>query len=442
MTYSMLHRFHQKLSGSRLFIALLACLAIITACEGDSRPFEEAAVVQSLELTSVAITLPRLETLLAASLETENEFVIATGQSLPLGISAVSAVQGNIILSANDRRWESNNTSFLSVDEDGVITGVAEGQAQVRVAIGGVEAAPVSVRVSDMPLLSIESINSLRDLDSIDRCLPAEFYAVGLFQGNSMRPLYNATYRVSDNTGSTVTKTDDSTALLNAVSPDALTLTASVTGVDPFERQFTVASSLGSISIAPGSASISVDESVQFTATGNYSVAGQTGNSRAQDITSSVQWQIVSGEQNISLNTDGDNIGRATGLDEGTATVQASCGSAPVQNVEITVAEDTTSGSDELSFNEGTVLRLLVGQTAQLEVSQGNDFDDDNTITDDVVFSISDSSTTTSPISLAAIETGFVRGLATGEVTVTATLNDNDGGVEASGSITVRISGS
>ena len=446
-----------RLYGSRTLALLIATLLI--ACDGESRPFEEAVEVQSLGLTGLQISRPFIEQSALFS-ETDDivpdeEFLISEGQSVQLGLNSTTNSQLTATLSTEDRSWRSTNSAVVSVTDSGLITGGNDGEADILVSIGGLESAAFRVRVSDAALEVISAIHQVPDdngtaADTLERCLPGEFFALGTFADGSVRPVYSSDvdYSVSEDTGVFIESTTRETVLINATMPGQAILSAQAASLAAASLPLNVLSTLFSIDVSPNPAGLDEGSQLDFTANGIYTndeiaatddpadtplpVAGRTVN-----ITENVQWLIAAGTEFASVSNGSGSEGRVTGLSDGVASLQASCGDVSSDVVLVNVNETDASDSTELSFdlddNDG-ILLLAPGEQFQLEVARGSEFDEDESLSsNELVFAIENFGATDITVSSTGLITA---GFGSGSATITVTLEDDD---DVSGSLTVTV---
>lgn len=408
-------------------IALL-CVAVVS-CDADVRPLEEQIEAASLNLGSLFIVPPP---------NALDPLIIASDQQLQLSLSGTTVDGTGVAVSGNNRRWSSNDTSVLTIDEDGVVLGQGPGIAIVSVLVGeSVALNPMSITVSNAPLLGIASISSGADVDgapiqAIDPCVPVRFSAVGDFGNGDERALSNVVWSVdglSSSVGAQVFTNSGSlagTTLLvgrtpsdggATVGPISLTATTVVdddsqTSTFSSSRDLTVADSLTSLSVIPVEASVFAGTTKQFTAPATYST------NTNQSATNGVDWSITAGSLTASVEGLGDNPGFVTGLVAGTATLTASCGPFS-ESVLITV----TGNEGDLSFNRSgdLVLDLEDATFDDLEISLGDEFDPALEVTDEAEWESSDTEILT--VDNEGGERGDLTLLSVGTVQVSATFD-------------------
>ena len=426
--------------------AVILVSALVSACDGDSRLFEEAVEVSELDLRSLAISPP--------AIETGDSIIIAVTQDLPLSLQGTSTDGESAELSATDRSWSSSDTSVATVSDNGVVTGVGTGQATISVSVGSLQADGLTIDVNTSRLVSINSLEPLSGTGDLERCVSTGFFASGLFDDQSLRPLYEVSFDLDNDSDGTVDIVDENIALVSAFNLTPLGVVVSAGEAEPLLSQLTVLDTLQNLTVTSSDTSVDEDETIQLSASGSFLATtgipvtdadGDTataGTTRTLDITDGVLWAIASGESIASISNTLGSEGQLLGIAEGTAIAAASCGALASNELTITVNED--SDADELSFNidrSDGLLVLALNETFQLEVSQGDEFDEDDLVTNDVQFTIVNEGTTSTTISTSSISTGLIVPLTEGaEVDVFATLlNDAGDEILATGSITVRI---
>jgi len=338
---------------------------------------------------------------------------IGSNQALQLLITGTTFDDNTITVSPDNRRWTSSNTSVLSVSDNGVVVGQAEGTAEISVRVAGsVALEPLSITVSNAPLLGIARIASAADVngavnDTLDPCLPVQFTAVGNFGAGDERPLLNVIWNVDDvssGVGAEVFTTSASlagTTLLVGRTPSVgdanvgpITLTATAFGDDDFQgnsftdsRNLMVANSLTSLTVSPSVAEIPAGSQINLTAPATYST------NTFLSATTGVDWSITTVPQVGTVQSVGDNPGLVTATNEGLATVTATCGA-----ISAFASIDVSGDLDDLSFNisGNLVLDLEDGDFDDLQVSRGSEFNAEFDETeDDAIWESSDTSVLT-----------------------------------------------
>ena len=415
-------------------VILLTGIVLLSACEGDSRPFQESVEIATLGLSALQVTPPS---------NAQEMIYINTGQTLQVGILGTSdTTETSVVLSTSGRSFRSSNPAVLSVSDDGVVTGGAVPEdtalsAEISVVVGGLVSEALTINVSNGTL---DSITSIEGSETLEVCLPDEYFAVGMFDDNTVRTLDSVGFDLAEGSEGEL-DSDGSATRLNATGGTAVSLIAQV-GEITLTRQLQVVDTLDSIAITPASASIDVDETLELTATGTYVSAGAEPASGSRDITANIQWSINSGDDNASVGNSDDDKGQLSGIESGVAVVQAACGTSDITQQVVTVNDDTDDDSDELAFDipgDDGVLTITLGSTDfQLQVSRGSEFELANE-EDDVTYSVNNLGAQTA-IDPIAILDGTVRPVTAGaSAVVTATVPASGDEDEATGSITVTV---
>lgn len=380
----------------------LACVGV-SACDGDAVPLEEQIEASDLSLQFIEVMPPP---------NSLDPIFISSNQSLQLSIAGTTFAGNGIFVPADNRRWTTSNSAVLSVSEDGVVVGQSPGTAQVSVTVAdSVALEPLTITVSDAPLLGIASINSSADAvgapsNTLDPCLAETFTAIGDFGANQERALVDVFWSVDPasadlgaETFTTSTSIEGTTLLVGRTPTDGvgvapITLTATVfadddTITDTFSssRELMVDNSLTGFSILPTEESIFAGTEVNLTAPAVYAT------NPAGFATGGADWSVTEGSQTVTVEGVGENPGLVTGLVAGTATVTASCGPGFSASAVITV----TGNLGDLSFNRtgDLVLDLEDGEFDELQVSLGDEFDPALEVTDEAEWESSDTSVLT-----------------------------------------------
>jgi hypothetical protein len=319
----------------------------------------------------------------------------------------------------------------------------ANGDVGVFISIGGLESAVYELRVSDASLTAVQDIAGET---IIERCLPSEYQATGLYDDGSVRNLagVNWTLAAADVNKARLQVNPDATVTVIALNPGAVTLTAALSGFS-FPRAIEISDSLTALTVSPVSASIDVDESTRFAAFGTYSGAApgsadSTTSRTPVNVTATVDWQIATGIDNASVGNAADTKGLVTGLSSGIATLTASCGALQSPVVVVNVSDSADNDSDVLSFLQDNPILLLPGSAAiVLSVSNGTTFDPDNLLdNDDLTWEFVPDNSLTPAIDLVldGPSAGQIRPLV---VSGGGTINVRDPDSGATGSIRVEV---
>lgn len=426
----------QLFKHDRPAFVLLSTALLLSACEGDSRPFEESVEVASRGFTAIQITPPA---------NAQPEIFINSGESRQIGIVGIAGEdQVPVVIDARNRNFRSSNPSAVSVTEDGLISGAEVGgnvaAAEISVVLGGFVSDSLMVNVRNAALGSIMSIGGS---DTLEACIPADYHAVGAFDDNSARTLYEGVDFEIAVGSATVTEAVAGVSSVNATGLGSVTLSVQAGGFE-LSRDIQVLQNLQSISITPNALVVASGQNLELSAVGTYLLADGSGGTVGVDITDNVTWEIIEGTNSARVGNTAGNKGVLTGVSVGMASVQASCGTvAQSAAEEVTVRVDD---SDVLSFEITRPDGVIVVSTDdfdaddpfELAVARGSEYDATRDVTDDVTFSARNLNGVEA-IDLTAILDGEVVPLMAGSAEVTASLTDSDGDEIAFRTITVRV---
>jgi hypothetical protein len=404
---------------------------VLAGCEGDSRPFEEAVEIRTRNITALTVSPPAMAV---------DDLFINRAQSVQFSVQGRSVSGQSIPLSASDRDWRVTDASVATITDSGLLTGRDNGEVGVFVSIGGLDSELYTLQVSDAELSAIQAIIGPA---IVERCRPEDYRATGVYDDGSVRDLLAVNWALEQNSDelARVASSDDGSVTLTGLNTGVVDLIAS-SGEPSQSRSVEIGNSLTSLSITPSPAGVDVGRTQAVVATGSYidvdPVAGVSV-ARERVITDAVDWQVTSGTEFASVSNTEGSRGRVTGLEEGSATLSASCGNV-IDTVAVTVS-DTSPDPDELSFNEDSPLILprSLTQGVQLRVAEGSTYSAGNDVTSRVTWTVSTGANLTTPVSVVreGVNAGLVRPLAIGEATITATLP-----LGGSVSIIVRVTNS
>lgn len=377
--------------------SLGGALVMLAACSGDDRPFEEAVELEQAGVTALQIVAPA---------NADDPLVIGVGGRIDLGLLGLGPVSGSIDFDDSDREWRSLAPSIASVDRNGLVTGLADGSADILVSVGSLTSAPFTVRVSGEPLVAIASI----DGEAMpDPCVATRYAAVGRFADQSTRTLTQVSWSLAAGANGSLRSTGEADAATSGAidlvpaAPGALTLVANSGG---FELRRTLSvpdSTLTELRLPAGLQALNVGATLDLTATGIYERDGAT---LSRGVTDTVRWSVLSGSEAATVSDAVPTRGQVTGQAAGNATIQAACGAVTAEVV-VGVSADSSSDDDGLSIEQGSTLSLATnGPGVQLRVSTGSDYDEDDDVTTSTNFS-SDNAAVASVI-LSGARAGFV----------------------------------
>ena len=372
--------------------ALVAAALALGACGGDEREFVEAVEVAESGLAGLSIVPPE------AAL---SPLVLAPGESVDLALEGTTEAGSAVELSDEDRDWRSDDEAVGTVDRDGRFTARADGTTAVRVGVGGVDAPLLVVTVSSA---SLAGIDELQGPGAPDPCVAARYTAVGTFGDGTRRLLPDVAWSLPESTDGVAAPllrepedgTDGAIELVPRA-PGELVLRAAARG-ETLDTTLEVPDSLRSIAItSPGL--LRVGDRTDLSVTGTFD-GDEDGATRTLDVTDSVDFAVDDEGFATVSNLDGSR-GRFEGLRQGTGNVTASCGAVVSAPLSVTVGSggDGSTGSGiaflvgnrEVDTTDDNVAISLTGDgTAQgdnrveLRVSTGEEYDEDEDITDEV----------------------------------------------------------
>jgi trimeric autotransporter adhesin len=285
-------------SSSSTSVAEVSASGLLSAL-GLGAATISATLNSSTGSTDVTVAIPALISL--AIQPNNGEVAVGTG----LQLTAIGTYNNGSTKNLTSQvTWGSASSSIVTVKPGGFASAQAVGSATITAALGSI-ATSTSLKVTDARLVSIVVTPVTPTIAVSSTQL---FTATGSFSDGSTENMSTLATWSSSNTavatmsGSSATGQGGGTALISAVFgvTGSTTLTVS-------------AASLGSVSIAPKSATMSVGGTLQFTLTGHYS-DGTTAN-----LTSSATWSSSNSSDAAISDT-----GLATGLQGGSVTITAS----------------------------------------------------------------------------------------------------------------------
>ena len=358
--------------------------AQITATAGNASASATVTVIQA----AGGITLEPSEVTLIAIRETAQ--LTAT----------VSDSRGELIADA-EVEWSTSDPAVASVDEEGLVTAVKNGSAQIT-ATAGNTSATAYVTVSQAAT-SVTITPSSATLNAIGET--AQLEATAFDTGNSAIGGAVFTWSSSDPTVATV----GADGLATAVSNGTAQITAT-SGNATADATITVMQTAGSITVLPAAVTLmAIGETAQLTAT--------VSDSRGELIADAeVEWS-TSDPAVASV----DEEGLVTAVKNGSAQITATAGNASA-TAYITVSQAATS----VTITPSSATLNAIGETAQLEATA---FDTGNSAIGGAVFTWSSSD----PAVATVDGDGLVTAVSNGTAQITAT----SGNATADATITV-----
>lgn len=355
----------------------LLLVGLLSACEGDPRPLEEAVLSNQLQLVSLAIE--------PAGADTDDLFV-NPGRQLQFSVSGTSVSNESLQLDNENRRWNSSVPSVGSISDSGFFTALSDGRTVVSVRIGGVDSEPFAVNVSNA---SVQAIVEIQGDEFLSSCSAATYIARGMFSDGSNRALRELSWALqpvqagTEGANSSLNLATGTQVEVQARAPGAFSLVASQEGFS-LPMQITVLDDLQSLSIDGVPAELSNNETVSLSATAVTISDDATLSTR--NVTDLVRWRINANAA-IAEISNGDDGGELTGLIGGSGFVEAVCGNS-VGSAELIVNEDNFFGFRLSPSGTQTIAR---GQTIAFSAFATPDGETDaEDVTGRVIWSISD----------------------------------------------------
>jgi len=319
--------------------------------------------------------------------------------------------------------WSSSNTSVASVSNaagsNGLATALAVGTAGVGATLGDVSGT-TTLDVTAATLVSIEV--SPAD-PSISKGTTRQFAATGIYTDASTQDLTKqVTWSSSNIAVASISNAAGSNGLASALGVGSATISATLGVVSGNTALGVTAATLVSIQVDPADSVISMDITVEFTATGIYS------DNSTQDLTQKVTWKS-SDDRVASISNADDSRGLATPAGVGSSTIYAILGNV-WGSTTLTVSKACLVSIEVKPDGESIPSGKTLQFTATGNYSDGMTLD----ITKSAVWESSDNKVV--KVSNAKKEWGLATGGEEGKATITATLS------KVSGSATLTVSGS
>ncbi len=386
------------LSSSGLATGVATGVATVTATDPSSGiPGTAALTVTPAVLVAIAVS-PPVEALAVG----QTEQFTATGTYSDLSTQNLT----------DSVTWSSSSMKTATLSSSGLATGVATGVATVT-ATDPSSGIPGTAALTVTPAVLV-AIAVSPPVEALAVGQTERFTATGTYSDLSTK---NLTNKVTWSSSSTSTATVSSTGLATGVATGAVTVTATdpSSGIPGVAALTVTPAVLLAITVSPPVASLGVDQTEQFTATGTYSDLS------TKNLTDSVTW--TSSSTSTATVT---SKGLATGVATGAVTVTATDPSSGIPGVAA------------LTVTPAVLLAITVSPpVASLGVDQTEQFTATGTYSDLSTKNLTDSVTWTSSSTSTATVTskGLATGVATGAVTVTAT--DPSSGIPGVAALTV-----
>lgn len=236
--------------------------------------------------------------------------------------------------------WSSSAPSVATVTTtapgSGLVKALAQGTSDISAAFGALSATQ-TITVAAATLSSLE-VTSVGESSTLALGTSMQLIATGTYSDGSTSVLTSqVTWTSSDLAVAAIDQELGTNGKLSTVGTGLTTVTATLGGITSLGFQVTVSSAtLTTLSISPTNQTISVDQTLQLVATGDFS------DGTSQDVTRDVLWG--SGDTSIakvSLSTGFE--GTVTGVGAGTVTIAANSDNIPtITGIAIVASDEVT----------------------------------------------------------------------------------------------------
>jgi uncharacterized protein YjdB len=250
----------------------------------------------------------------------------------------------------SDVQWSSSDAAIVSVDESGVLTGVAMGEAVITATHKEMSAATTVVVVQAGE--SLVAVLLSPDGSQLEVGKSAGFTAKGIFGSGTQ---YDITQSVTWSSSNEEFVTIDSLGLATGIGAGLATISAQLSGVQGMTALTIIPpKELVSLSITAVATSVYLNETIQLSVTATYN------DQSSRDVTSEVTWTSAAAEIATV-----DSAGKVTGVAVGEATITAE-----LEGKSAVIAVSATDGPTVTRLTvDPTTLSMSLGDTAQLTVT-------------------------------------------------------------------------
>jgi len=211
--------------------------------------------------------------------------------------------------------WSSSNTQVATVNASGLASTLLAGSTTISASESGISgSAPLTVTAATLVSISVTPATA-----SLVAGTTQQYTATGVYTDHSTQNLSASVTWTSGNPAvASISNAAGSNGLATALGSGSATVTAALNGISSAAVNLTVTpATLVSLVVTPGSPSIAVGATQQFTATGRYS------DQSTKDLTSSVSWSSANTAV-ASISNTAASAGLATSLAPGRTAVTAS----------------------------------------------------------------------------------------------------------------------
>ena len=243
--------------------------------------------------------------------------VMAPASTLSYGATGTYS-DGSTASITNAVTWSSSASNVVSITSFGLATGQSAGTATITAQQGSVSGTAAVVVASS----TLKSIQVSPPSATVAEQTGTQFNAVGIFADNSTQNLTGSvTWTSSPASVATVSNASPTKGLATGIAPGNATVAALFATLSGAASLTVTNATLTSITVTPPTATIALDDTQQFTATGSFS-DGST-----EDLTDQVTW--TSSEVSVAtMKADGLASTAGTGMTTITATMNGVKGTA------------------------------------------------------------------------------------------------------------------
>jgi uncharacterized protein YjdB len=243
--------------------------------------------------------------------------VMAPASTLSYGATGTYS-DGSTASITNAVTWSSSASNVVSITSFGLATGQSAGTATITAQQGSVSGTAAVVVASS----TLKSIQVSPPSATVAEQTGTQFNAVGIFADSSTQNLTGSvTWTSSPASVATVSNASPTKGLATGIAPGNATVAALFATLSGAASLTVTNATLTSITVTPPTATIALDDTQQFTATGNFS-DGST-----EDLTDQVTW--TSSEVSVAtMKADGLASTAGTGMTTITATMNGVKGTA------------------------------------------------------------------------------------------------------------------
>ena len=341
-----------KISGNLLLMKIFRWLAVVGifcfalfGCEkGDPTALKEAVKAAELNVTSITVE--------------PVDGTITTGPNFPVQFTATGYRPDGSTIDVTTRvTWASSNTTIATVNTTGRVSTITDGVVTISASLVSATGS-TSLTASSEPLQSIAiyaDTSTPNDL-SVSACKNLQLKAIGTY-ADGVRDIIPITNYVTWSVSAGEADISDG-GLLQTFADGSIDVQASLDTVNS-TAAVTADTDLTSVVVTPVTQTLSINGTLQYTATGNYN------DSSTANITNNVSWS--SDTVTVANFNNPDSSGLITALATGSAIVTGACGST-TGTANLTVSQDLV---DSIIFEDENGQQLdpfntRVGVTTQV----------------------------------------------------------------------------